>query len=394
MGMDQGVVQLKRGFLNPYMVIGILLVVALIFAGPKIASKLSMIGIADDYLLYDDFERGFLDSQIWGYEGADPSYFHVGGNAYLSAYSTKEAIITAKDIPYGAHIKTKLFARTPACRCSGCSCSGDGYSLSTLIINGKEVYTCGNRNRLGTSFSCFIEVIPSFEKKDIFAVKLAGEDHTVVNLSNPTGDGKVKLKFNINSYGGMSGSLITGAQFLKYKLPYSCKINDDEILIFDSFAAGSSVNISTLSHEPVKFCLDYPIKARSFEEEGIKTDIRGEILQKIVGGESTTVPEDEEWKVYYITKLTDDISLRCDIAEAYDTQTGLCENPGEQYIVGCKCDDDCYIPKNCAGLSATCEQNECSYQGGCIFQPQKESSTLWEKIKSIVLFEWLTGFWN
>jgi len=168
----------------------------------------------------------------------------------------------------------------------------------------------------------------------------------------------------------------------------------EEILLFDSFAGGSTVNISNLAYEPVKFCLDYPIKARSFTEDGIKTDIRGEILQKIVRGQSAIVPLDEEWKVYYITKYTSGMGLRCDIGQAYNTATKTCDDPIDDAIVGCKSNSDCYIPNGCTGVTAQCVSNSCEYSGACIYQPGGGEGGLWAKIMSLPLFQWISGLFS
>ncbi len=390
----------KRGFFNPIMLAAILIIALLVVFSPKILEKLSVIGIEDDYLMYDDFSRGYVDDSLWDYEGTAPEVDSMG--AYLPGYQAAGMTLIPEKEMLGKGFKTKLLASTPYCNCAGCTCRKDGYSTVSLIMNGITIYTCGDKYNYGKTTSCFIEGIPSFENPEVYTIRLNGEDHKSMNLSNPDGDKKVKIALNIrayDSYGVRDGKgnpldLKPRVEFLKYKVPYNCKIEDDEILMFDSFLAGSSVNISTLSYEPVKFCLDYPIKARSFTQDGIKTDIRGEILQKMVRGKSATVPENEEWKVYYITKLTPDIDLRCDIDKAYSTETGTCENPGEQTIVGCKTASDCYVPSGCIGLTAQCVGNSCSYEGDCVFPPSQKTSSLWEKIMSLAFFQWIQSLWS
>ena len=422
--MDQkespGVVILKifkqrRGFIQIGLA-AILIIAALVFIGPAIKNKLEVIGISDDYIMYDDFEKGYLDDELWEYNPDISDWLtwrvyslsqegfvtQEGGvsNGYLnypSNYQSKPLILTTKNkIAQGMNFKTRVFSTRYYDK--------NGYgsfiysSYVSVYMNDVFLYKCIKGDDKGTE-DCTIEGIPSFEDPKIYTIRINGNDYTTIDTSNPDGDKQLKFKLFVGEYNSYHSSMlenpaISQIDYIKYKIPYNCKIEDDEILLFDSYAAGSTVNISTLSHEPVKFCLDYPIKARSFEEDGIKTDIRGEILQKIVQGKSTTVPDTEEWKIFYITKQTGDISLRCDIDEAFSTETGLCENPSEQLIVGCQSDADCYIPNGCTGLTCECIDNELVYDGGCIFQPQQTESSMWDKIMSLSLMQWIAGLFD
>ena len=372
-------------FLNPYFLVALLLVIIIAVIGPKIATKLEMIGIADDYLIYDDFSKGFLEEDLWD----------VSGNYLVSSrglHPYNSVVLTTKRGFDGNYFKFKFSVGSIIYSSRLYVSTFDAYIDDKLIISESP--------RGGYGYTIVLEGIPSFENPELYTIRINAEDYVILNTSAP-GDGKLQIAltrqfYRVNSddpdyQGSYTDSTL---YYLKYKFPYNCKINDDEILLFDSFSAGSTVNISSLSYEPVKFCLDYPIKARSFDENGIKTDIRGEILQKIVRGESTVMPENEEWKVYYITKLTPDISLRCDIDEAYNTATEICENPNEKIVVGCKSKSDCYIPPGCTGVTCNCLDNGCEYQGACIFKPQKESSGFWERIWSISFFQWIQNLWN
>lgn len=430
-------------FLNPIFIIAIIAIVGLAIAGPKIMQKLSIIGIADDYLLYDDFEKGYLDDELWDLEtkiwdressswNYNPvvktelcrdtmmeSYANDGRHIYMicagisllsennklnlhhkdfirgwSQGSTGYIDLTSKDDLKGNAIKIYGNIRE----------STDFYykndhtyrTVSTLKLSfGDLEFFSFNRKASSpvsvNNIDILIEMIPSFEDENIYTIRLNGVDYDVVNVSSASSN-KLSIDFigNDQTYRGAYLKL----DYVKYKIPYNCKIQDDEVLVFDSFSEGSTVNITNLAYEPVKFCLDYPIKARSFSEDGIKTDIRGEILQKIVRGQSAIVPPAEEWKVYYITKNTPGIELRCNIDEAYNTNTGICENPSEKAIVGCKLNSDCYIPPGCTGVTSECVNDKCEYLGSCIYQPQKESTSLWDKIMSLGFMQWIAGLFN
>ena len=404
------------------MIFGIITVVLLFSFAPKIADKLSVIGIADDYILYDDFEKPYFDETLWDVEftggsfigqalADEPDRIAVSGG-WLSYqkyvvkksisigtfdYSSPNIVLSPKSTKQGMNIKTKI--RTEAKYLLYAPSQFYYWSEAYLLINDVVVYTCARPDFKGDNTrTCTIEALASFENPEMYQLVINGEDYGVVNTSNPLGDGKVKIKSYAPDkgtwYAEVKATSKIYVDYFKYKIPYNCKIENDEVLVFDSFSEGSTVNISTLAYEPVKFCLDYPIKARSFSENGIKTDIRGEILQKIVRGQSSTVPPAEEWKVYYITKNTPNIELRCGVDEAYNTNTGICESPNEKAIVGCNFQSDCYIPPGCTGVTCDCVNDKCEYVGSCIYQPQTKSTSLWDKIMTLGFLQWISGLFN
>ena len=75
------------------------------------------------------------------------------------------------------------------------------------------------------------------------------------------------------------------------------------------------------------------------------------------------VPEYEEYKVFYITKYSSGLSYQCDVDEAFNTNTKNCESMIEKAIVGCEKDSDCFVP--CEGITATCNNYACTYNGSC-----------------------------
>ena len=424
------------------MIFGILAVIGLIAFAPKITDRLSAIGIADDYILYDDFEKGYLDENLWDvsastynsethisnnqpainnvkcryFEGWSGTYYYdiCGGISMLS--DDGKLNIYHKDVngiwDRGSSSSIKLLSdkelRGNSIKILGKIKEYTGtyytddkvYSTSSVInlyFGDEKFFTYSRKSSSQyrpNTVDFLIEMIPSFEDNNLYTIKLNGVDKEVVDVSQATSD-RLTMEFDGAEDGPINPAYIS-FDYVKYKIPYNCKIEDDEVLVFDSFSEGSTVNISTLAYEPVKFCLDYPIKARSFSENGIKTDIRGEILQKIVRGQSSTVPPAEEWKVYYITKNVPNIELRCGVDEAYNTNTGLCESPNEKAIVGCNAQSDCYIPPGCTGVSCSCVDNKCEYVGSCIYQPQKESGTtsLWDKIMDLGFMQWIAGLFN
>ena len=393
-----------------------------LFVLPKIdLSTLSATGgFFDGYTYYDDFEKGYVDFDKWtytehtyrcegracyadrdktcydeyprnltnhdvgyiGFGGGDitDSAFVVSGYGFSDDYSgvsfydgprscggSEHLSLTPSENLLGRHLKVRLAADK--------SQAGYGSAASaSLIMNGVTAYTCKNdayvshdgERQNPKSVYCTVEAYQSFQSPELYYLTVNGEEYGSVNVSNPDGDGKVRFNLNPSPYARSRGERHwAGVDYVKYKYPYGCKIMKDETLVFDTFSSGSEINLSTLSHDPVRFCLDYPVKARSFEDAGIKTDVRGEVLQDISRGKSVSVPNNEEWKFFYITKWEPGIKQRCSIDEAYDTQAGECVNPNKQAIIGCAKDSDCYIPDNCFGLSAQCVDWQCEYTGKC-----------------------------
>lgn len=386
-------VLIKRGIFNPVFAF-VILAVLLFVVGAKV-NLLSVMGFEDDYLYYDDFNRDVFDESLWTlekipyryprYEFPSVPYGVSNGQFFIKASRScstddhrtdyQTYLIPTQNL-YGKSIKIKLsaVARKPSDQSWG-----SGSAHAKILMNGVEVYDCYSdraRDYETKTKNCLVELIPSFLHPGLYQVRVDGSDYKVINTSNPKGDGQFKVRIELKEMRCMSSWV--NIDYVKFKYEYNCKIEDDEILVFDSFSSGSTINISTLTYNPEKFCLDYPVKARSFEDNGIKTDIRGEVLQRIVRGESVEVPNNEEWKVFYITKYTPDIDLRCGIDEAFDTETGQCVNPNEQVMVGCVSDSDCYIPPNCEGVKAQCIDWQCQYEGEC-----KDNTIFVEKEKVV-----------
>jgi len=100
------------------------------------------------------------------------------------------------------------------------------------------------------------------------------------------------------------------------------------------------------------------------------------VYQKMVSGESLTVPQTENWKLIFIAKLSD---------------TGNCKEyipkPVEIVKGYCTVDEDCPVSP-CTGFYYRCEDNQCKGYGQCI-TPPKPGANIWDLISQV----W-ANFWG
>ena len=154
---------------------------------------------------------------------------------------------------------------------------------------------------------------------------------------------------------------------LRYRVPFGCTAANDEVLVQDTFSSGSKVSINTLTYKPTRFCLNNAPKIRSFSSQGMALDYKGEILQRLVGGDTLTVPDNQEWIIYYFTTNTGNLIPRCLMDEAYDTVYHNCAKAGTDVTtVQCKADADCPASP-CDGITVYCDGStqKCKYNGVC-----------------------------
>ena len=183
-----------------------------------------------------------------------------------------------------------------------------------------------------------------------------------------------------NGYGYVYG--VGNTHYVKYKIPFSCKIYGDEHLVYEDYFAGQTIQLdndfklSSGGCEVRKFCLGHPSTIASVD--GTTSDYENEIYQVMVSGNSLTVPQTENWKLIFITKKLD---------------TGSCEEyiPLPVEIIEGYCSNDESCPESpCVGFYYRCENNKCVGYGQCIKPPTPDTgSNIWNFIKNL----W-PNFWN
>lgn len=180
-------------------------------------------------------------------------------------------------------------------------------------------------------------------------------------------DGNKYADVAIQSEDTLKVSISTGLaiDYIRYNI-LGCDIRNDEVIVFDDYTAGSTININNLKYTPIHFCQqETQFLIRDLVANSIVSD-RGELLKQLVRGQNIVVPENKIYRVSYITKFVEGVTLRCEIGSALNTKTGKCEQvifqkEPTEVILQCKIVDDCFIPKNCGDIVVSCKDNKCNY---------------------------------
>lgn len=123
-----------------------------------------------------------------------------------------------------------------------------------------------------------------------------------------------------------------------YKIPYEgCYVEDGEVVVRSSFAAGSIININTLEgvkgYDLHRFCLNNPPQILKIGV-GQEPETHSELFNLIVRGGSITVPEGYVYQIYYVTDFKTGMQPDCPIGSAIrDTETGECVQYAQEKVV-------------------------------------------------------------
>lgn len=109
----------------------------------------------------------------------------------------------------------------------------------------------------------------------------------------------------------------------RYKPLFDCFIDNNEVLAFDEFSAGSKIDITSLSYPVKKFCIDNPPIIRSTTSRGLTSDANGQLLITLSEGGSYTVNSGETVRIYYVTPDTN-ATIRCALNQAFSTKSNSC----------------------------------------------------------------------
>jgi len=226
-----------------------------------------------------------------------------------------------------------------------------------IRASGGQVYLNEYRFNMGSDGSILLAV-SSTVNSDMVQVSINGADKGEINLNGKP--------LNIGLETGL------WVDYIKYN-PLGCEIRNDEVLVFDDFTSGSSFNlidddnIQNLKYKPIHYCpTETQFLIRDLTTNNIVGD-RGELLRKLVRGETITVPQNKLYRVSYITKFVEGQTPSCSIGFAINTKTNKCEQvifqkePSE-VILQCKTDSDCILINGCKDITFNgCKSNQCDY---------------------------------
>ena len=141
-----------------------------------------------------------------------------------------------------------------------------------------------------------VELKSSTVNSDNVYVSVNGNDKGTINLQGRP----LKLKFG-------SGTWI---DFIAYN-PLGCEIRDDEEIFYTPYKAGSKIHIDDLKPRPIHFCpQETHFLIRDMGTNNIVGD-RGELMRKLVRGETIIVPESKIYYPHWVGKYVQGIRNRC-----------------------------------------------------------------------------------
>ena len=334
---------------NKKMFIMIIILAGIILFGLIVKfSNLFSIGIADDYRIYEDFgatseiryfdQSGKCQWQCFPPYTWEDSYVCGGSlpritksikcegdkwsmtlysdsgysNFVYEFFDDKLSICTSGDGALhslvnkenfkGYDVKVKLTWR-------GSGTTPD-FSMSEVKLGSATIFSQGEPRQP----EVLIEAYNSRINPDEYQITVNGVDYKTVTIPEQT----ASLSFT-------GQKACTYVDFVRTRVPFNCKIEEYEVLVFDEFSQGSSFTIDNLAFIPTKICLNNPPIIRSFTQEGLRQDTRGEIFLELIKGKTITVPTGETYRVPYITFYKEGQTLRCGIGKTYNTKTKECE---------------------------------------------------------------------
>lgn len=187
-------------------------------------------------------------------------------------------------------------------------------SMSVKLGDIEVLRVASAKQRSAWSEKGMLELIPEVTDTDVIHVLWQGLEIARYTI---TGDKQLSISATGQGY--------VRVKDVRFKPIFSCEVENDEVVVRDSFNEGNTFNIHSLTYEPVKFCVDsYPAVIRDFGEERVAGDIHGDITRKIARGESVTVGDNQAIYFHYIADYVPGMGDPCGIAEVYDADKGEC----------------------------------------------------------------------
>lgn len=212
--------------------------------------------------------------------------------------------------------------------------SNKGSGSFNVMLNGIQVAKVSTPS--GGSISGTIEITKNFLDDNIFDIELNGEE---IDSKDINAD---EVLVSFNAIGGdvqcqgtnSAGLTIRTALFSRPQK--NCQVDDNEVIIRDTFKAGETfafnqkqcgddLNCRPLSFVPTKICiLNYPA-IRRVVDEGADADLRGDLTEDIWSGKIVKVPDDSIIEFSYFTLFQEGIGEKCGSGLVYNKDTAICE---------------------------------------------------------------------
>jgi len=243
-------------------------------------------------------------------------------------------------------------------------------------LGGKQIHTEGNycsegatgdACRQGITRPVFIEIFSSRLDTNQVEVRVNnGATQQLTFQPDDVIDVRIDLK---GSGGGRVYSYVMQLTDIKTKRPFSCNLENNELLAYEPFAGGREISDKSMRYTVRKYCLDHP--AVIFKgDQG--TDTTAEIYDRLNKGETLPIPDDEVWGIFYVFKNDGTIPAVCNPDEAFNTETGKCTDVGGLVTF---CSEGSFDPAIGAcvvqpEIRNVCEEGRFDVtQGKCIYNP-------------------------
>ena len=323
----------------------------------------------DGYMYYDDFNKNYLNPNLWNVEQSGDVDILVDSGRVL-IYTGADGKVTLTPTKTFETEDIKLY----------------------FIPQNSEVYFAGQR--LFTpieSAETMIEVRHRFKNDREVSVIVNGVKEQVFDTTGKTSDLKIIIPAN----------QLIKIYYLKNRVIESCQLTGGNYMLgIESFIGPQDITLYSTRYPVKKFCPTmHPFTAT-------RVDTENEVYYDLASDEKWSIGG-EVLTLFYIFENDGNIPVSCG-EDAYDVKNNKCINTSGVVffctegvydpdvgacvlipdVIQCATVNDCPEPY-CAGVSYTCENNKCVRSGQCIQPPTPSTVNIWDLISQV----W-ANFWN
>lgn len=123
------------------------------------------------------------------------------------------------------------------------------------------------------------------------------------------------------------GQIVVGKTSVKTEIfvkPLPCVLDDNQVLVGETFSADAKISKDTLRYDPVKFCGEHaPLVVNAFTKSSYNDY---DILEKLRSGETYIVPSTKVVSVFYVAKNDGTLPLVCSSGELLNINDQMCQD--------------------------------------------------------------------